>query len=87
MLYQYIIPIENYNCDGIFFKEIFIESEKYPTKEEFIAIIEGIAAEEIVKEAEYPILYGSCIATNTRVIHPKYGDLPFSVKRILPLRN
>lgn len=54
MIFKYEFPIENYTCDGIFRKQIFIKSDKCPTKEKFMKIFSARLEEEIKLYEEDP---------------------------------
>ena len=87
-LYQLTIPVENYNCDGIFEQDMFIWADHSPSKQDWIDYakeLHGIDSEyleytgtwkeviEILSNCEdFPNLYGYCVATNT-FVQTKYG--------------
>lgn len=100
-IFRFSIPISDYYGEGVFFKDLFFCRGTCPTRGEVIAAVKEAAAVdaqypedcgefsevlEVLRLTEdFPQVYGDLIHTNTRVIHPKWGDQPVSCSVISPL--
>jgi hypothetical protein len=84
MLFKYEIPITNYYGDGIYHMELYIESNRFLTKIEFLDILwekhlvdepEGKEAYKIVEGCkDFPRLNNEMSLATNFVSHHKFGQ-------------
>lgn len=90
-LYRYEIPIINYCGDGIFYQNLFIWSENFPTKEEVIAAAEKFHERDskypeytgnwrevvgVLENSDFPLLCGNLTVVCLQ-IDTNFGKRPF----------
>ncbi len=54
MIFQFKFPIPNYECNGIFYKEVYFEGSRCPTHHEVVAALCAMNAEEQYHAKRHP---------------------------------